>query len=174
MQLLVTGGAGFIDSNFIRYWLDRYPGAEKLLPRFTTHALDDRPVPLYRSSANRRERLYVTDHCRASDLILRRGRIGELYTIGGGVEQRVEPIADHILALIGEPACLKAYVPARPGHDQRSLLDSTMVRRALGWAPESGFADGMRVTGEWYARQQEWRRPWQQRLTLREGAWNQP
>jgi dTDP-glucose 4,6-dehydratase len=147
----------------------QYP--EKLIPLFTTNALDDQPLPLYRSSANRREWLYVTDHCRAIDLILRCGRIGELYNIGGGVEQSVEEITDRILALLGKPAALKRYVPDRPGHDRRYLLDSGKIRRELGWAPEVEFEEGMRRTVEWYRENESWWRPLKERAGVKEEAW---
>jgi dTDP-glucose 4,6-dehydratase len=144
---------------------------EKLIPLFTTNAIDDRPLPLYRSSANRREWLYVTDHCRAIDLILRRGEIGALYNIGSGVEQSVEQITDAVLALLGKPASLKTYVPDRPGHDRRYLLNSAKIRRELGWAPEVGFEDGLRATVAWYVAHEDWWRPLKERLAIQESAW---
>jgi len=148
-----------------------YQFPEKLIPLFTTNALDDKPLPLYRSSANRREWLYVTDHCRAIDRILRAGRIGELYNIGSGVEQSVEQITDLILALLGKPESLKTYVPDRPGHDRRYLLNSSKIRKELGWEPEVPFAEGMRQTVAWYVDNEGWWRPLQERLAVQEGAW---
>jgi len=148
-----------------------YQFPEKLIPLFTTNALDDKPLPLYRSSQNRREWLYVTDHCRAIDLILRNGRIGELYNIGSGVEQSVEQITDRILALLGKPESLKTYVEDRPGHDRRYLLNSGKVRRELGWEPEVDFEEGMRRTVDWYISNEQWWRPLQQRLAVQEGSW---
>ena len=148
-----------------------YQFPEKLIPLFTTNAMEDRPLPLYRSSQNRREWLYVTDHCKAIDLILRRGRIGELYNIGSGVEQSVEEITDHILQLLGKPESLKTYVPDRPGHDRRYLLDSSKIRRELGWEPEVDFAEGMKRTVAWYRQNEAWWRPLKERLAVQEGAW---
>jgi dTDP-glucose 4,6-dehydratase len=147
----------------------QYP--EKLIPLFTANAIDDRPLPLYRSSQNRREWLYVTDHCQAIDLILKKGRIGELYNIGSGVEKSVEEITDHVLRLLGKPESLKTYVPDRPGHDRRYLLNSAKIRRELGWELEVGFDEGMRITVEWYQQHQDWWRPLQERLAVQEGAW---
>jgi dTDP-glucose 4,6-dehydratase len=144
---------------------------EKLIPLFITRALEDQPLPLYRSSQNRREWLYVTDHCRAIELILERGRVGELYNIGSGVEQSVEQIADAILAALGKQPSLKTYVPDRPGHDRRYLLNSAKVRRELGWAPEVSFEDGMRRTVAWYREHEDWWRPLQHRLAVQESAW---
>jgi dTDP-glucose 4,6-dehydratase len=148
-----------------------YQFPEKLIPLFTTLAIDDQPLPLYRSSANRREWLHVTDHCRAIDLIVKRGTIGELYNIGSGIEQSVEQITDQILALLGKPSSLKTYVPDRPGHDRRYLLNSGKIRRELGWAPEVPFEEGMRQTVAWYAANEAWWRPLQQRLAVQESGW---
>lgn len=148
-----------------------YQFPEKLIPLFTTLAIDERPLPLYRSSQNRREWLYVTDHCRAIDLVLRRGRLGELYNIGSGVEKSVEEIADHILSLLDRPSSLKSYVPDRPGHDRRYLLDSRKIRRELGWEPEVDFDEGMRRTIAWYRENEAWWRPLQQRLAVQETGW---
>jgi dTDP-glucose 4,6-dehydratase len=148
-----------------------YQFPEKLIPLFITRALEDQPLPLYRSSQNRREWLYVSDHCHAIELILERGRVGELYNIGSGVEQSVEQIADAILAALGKPPSLKTYVPDRPGHDRRYLLNSAKVRCELGWAPEVGFEEGMRRTVAWYREHEDWWRPLQQRLAVQESAW---
>lgn len=148
-----------------------YQFPEKLIPLFITRALEDQPLPLYKSSQNRREWLYVTDHCHAIELILEQGRIGELYNIGSGVEKSVEDIADAILAALGKPPSLKTYVPDRPGHDRRYLLNSGKIRRELGWSPTVSFEDGMRGTVAWYREHEDWWRPLQQRLAVQEGAW---
>ncbi|MDE0183933.1 MAG: dTDP-glucose 4,6-dehydratase [Candidatus Poribacteria bacterium] len=133
-----------------------YQHTEKVIPLFTTHAIDDKPLPLYRNSQNRREWLAVLDHCRAIDLIIRNGRIGETYNIGSGVEQSIEEIADAILAALDKPESLKTYVPDRPGHDRRYLLDSSKIRRELGWEPQVNFESGLRDTVRWYAENREW------------------
>jgi dTDP-D-glucose 4,6-dehydratase len=148
-----------------------YQFPEKLIPLFTTLAIEDQPLPLYRSSANRREWLYVTDHCRAIDRILKKGTIGALYNIGSGIEQSVEEITDRILALLGKPASLKRYVPDRPGHDRRYLLNSGKIRAELGWAPEVPFEEGMRRTVDWYVANEAWWRPLKARLAVQEGSW---
>ncbi len=148
-----------------------YQFPEKLIPLFATNAMEDRPLPLYKSSANRREWLYVTDHCVAIDLILKQGRIGELYNIGSGIELSVEEITDHILRLLGKPDSLKTYVPDRPGHDRRYLLNSSKVRSELGWSPAVDFAEGMERTVAWYQANEAWWRPLKQRLAVQEGAW---
>lgn len=144
---------------------------EKLIPLFITNALDDKPLPLYKTSANRREWLYVTDHCTAIDAILKKGRIGELYNIGSGVEQSVEEITDNILNLLDKPHSLKTYVPDRPGHDRRYLLNSSKIRRELGWSPQVLFQDGMKRTFEWYINNEDWWRPLQDKLAFAENNW---
>jgi dTDP-glucose 4,6-dehydratase len=150
-----------------------YQFPEKLIPLFISNALEDKSLPLYKSSQNRREWLYVTDHCHAIDLILKHGRIGELYNIGSGVEKSVEEIADIILLLLDKPQSLKTYVPDRPGHDRRYLLNHTKMQRELGWQPEVPFEDGMRQTVDWYIQNESWWRPLQERLAVVESKWGQ-
>jgi dTDP-glucose 4,6-dehydratase len=139
---------------------------EKVIPLFLTHALDGRELPLYASTQNRREWLHVDDHCRAIDLVLERGREGETYNVGSGVERSIEEIADLVLALTGKPQSLKTIVPDRPGHDRRYLLDSTKLRRELGWE------DGLGATAEWYAANRAWWEPLKERAPVRENAWS--
>lgn len=148
-----------------------YQFPEKLIPLFTTNAIDGVSLPLYKSSQNRREWLFVTDHCKAIDLIIRRGRIGELYNIGSGIEKSVEEITDTVLKNLGKDESLKTYVPDRPGHDRRYLLNSTKVREELGWEEEIGYEEGMRQTVQWYVENEGWWRPLKQRLAVQEGAW---
>ena len=133
-----------------------YQHPEKVIPLFTTHALDDKPLPLYRNSHNRREWLAVSDHCRAIELIIQKGRTGVTYNIGSGVEQSIEDIADAILAVLDKPSSLKTYVPDRPGHDRRYLLDSSKIRRELDWEPRIDFESGLRDTVRWYAENRRW------------------
>ena len=133
-----------------------YQHPEKVIPLFTTHALDNKPLPLYRTSRNRREWLAVLDHCRAIDLIIQEGKIGETYNIGSGVEQSIEEIADAILATLDKPTSLKTYVLDRPGHDRRYLLDSSKIRRELGWEPQIDFESGLRYTVRWYVKNRAW------------------
>jgi len=137
-----------------------YQFPEKVIPLFTTNALDDRPLPLYRHSENRREWLHVDDHCRAIEAILLRGRSGETYNVGSGDERSVEEIADAVLAAAGKPASLKTYVEDRPGHDRRYLLDHARIARELGWEPRVAFEQGLRDTVEWYRANRGW---WQEK-----------
>jgi dTDP-glucose 4,6-dehydratase len=145
---------------------------EKVLPLFTTHALDGLPLPVYRSKDNRREWIHALDHVLAIEAILDRGRVGETYHVGTGVEASVEQIADLVLDELNLPAALKQEVPDRPGHDRRYLLDSTKIRRELGWAPTIGFEDGMRETIRWYAANREWWEPLRDRSPVAEGNWS--
>lgn len=144
---------------------------EKVIPLFTTLALDDRPLPLYASTANRREWLHVVDHCRAVDLVITKGRVGETYNVGSGVEASIEEIADLVLGALHKPASLKTVVPDRPGHDRRYLLDSTKIRRELGWAPTVEFAAGVADTVAWYAVRRDWWEPLRDRAPVEETAW---
>jgi dTDP-glucose 4,6-dehydratase len=144
---------------------------EKVIPLFVTNALDDLDLPLYASTQNKREWLHVRDHCRAIELVLERGRIGETYNVGSGVEKSIEEIADAVLDLAGKPQSLKTIVPDRPGHDRRYLLDSGKLRRELGWEPEIGFTDGLQETVEWYRDRRDWWEPLKQRALVQETAW---
>jgi dTDP-glucose 4,6-dehydratase len=144
---------------------------EKVVPLFLTNALDDRELPLYASTQNRREWLHVDDHCRAIELVLERGRVGETYNVGSGDEHSIEEIADLVLALTGKPKSLKTVVPDRPGHDRRYLLDSSKLRHVLGWQPEVSFQDGLRATVEWYAANRSWWGPLKARAPVVETAW---
>jgi len=133
-----------------------YQFPEKLIPLFATNALDDKPLPLFRSSRNTREWIHVDDHSAAVWAVLDRGRIGETYHIGTGVEKSVEEVTDAILAALGKPATLKSYVPDRPGHDRRYLVDSTKIRTELGWAPAVEWERGIADTVRWYAENRGW------------------
>jgi dTDP-glucose 4,6-dehydratase len=144
---------------------------EKVVPLFVTNALDDLDLPLYASTENKREWLHVRDHCRAIDLVLDRGRIGETYNVGSGVEKSITQIADAVLELTGKPESLKTIVHDRPGHDRRYLLDSSKIRRELGWSPEIEFEAGLRETVEWYGSRRDWWEPLKRRALVEETAW---
>jgi len=148
-----------------------YQFPEKVIPLFTANALDDKPLPLYASTQNKREWLHVLDHCRAIELVLERGEPGETYNVGSGVEKTIEEIADAVLEHTGKPGSLKTIVPDRPGHDRRYLLNSGKIRRELGWEPQVPFEEGMRDTVAWYVDNESWWRPLQERLAVQEGAW---
>jgi dTDP-glucose 4,6-dehydratase len=144
---------------------------EKVIPLFVTNALDDRPLPMYASTQNRREWLHVRDHCRAIELVLLDGGEGETYNVGSGLEASIEEIADLVLGLLDKPPELKTIVPDRPGHDRRYLLDSSKLRRELGWQPEVGWEDGLRDTVTWYAENRTWWEPLKDRAPVEETSW---
>jgi dTDP-glucose 4,6-dehydratase len=145
---------------------------EKVIPLFVTNALDDKPLPLYESTANKREWLHVLDHCRAIELVLQKGRVGETYNVGSGVEKSIAEIADAVLAALDKPSSLKEIVPDRPGHDRRYLLDSSKLRDELGWCDEVGFDEGLAETVRWYADNRAWWEPLKDRAPVAESsAW---
>jgi dTDP-glucose 4,6-dehydratase len=148
-----------------------YQFPEKVIPLFATNALDDRPLPLYASTANKREWLHVLDHCRAIELVLERGEPGETYNVGSGVEKSIEEIANAVLEHTGKPESLKTIVPDRPGHDRRYLLDSTKIRRELGWSEEIPWSEGIAQTIAWYADNRDWWEPLRDRAPVDEAAW---
>jgi dTDP-glucose 4,6-dehydratase len=135
-----------------------YQFPEKVIPLFVTNALDDIPVPLYGDGQNVRDWLHVLDHCRGIDLLIERGRDGEVYNIGGGNEVQNVHLTRLILDLLGKPASLIKPVPDRPGHDRRYALDTSKLR-GLGWQPEVEFGAGLAATVEWYRRNEWWWRP---------------
>jgi dTDP-glucose 4,6-dehydratase len=148
-----------------------YQFPEKVIPLFTTLALDDQPLPLYASTQNRREWIHVDDHCRAIDLVITDGQAGQTYHVGTGVEASIEQIADRVLAGLGKPDSLKTIVPDRPGHDRRYLLDASKIRRELGWAPAIDFDAGLKDTVAWYAANRDWWEPLRGRAPVVESAW---
>jgi dTDP-glucose 4,6-dehydratase len=148
-----------------------YQFPEKVIPLFATNALDDRPLPLYASTGNRREWIHVLDHCAAIDAVLERGRIGETYHVGTGVERSIEEIADGVLTALGKPAALKEIVPDRPGHDRRYVLDCSKITAELGWAPTIDFDEGLRRTTEWYAEHRDWWKPLRDASPVDERSW---
>jgi len=148
-----------------------YQFPEKVIPLFTTHALDDEPLPLYASVGHKREWLHVLDHCAAIDLVLRRGREGETYNVGSGVEATIEEVADRVLELTGKPSSLKTIVPDRPGHDRRYLLDASKIGRELGWEPQHDWREGLAGTVAWYTANRAWWEPLRGRAPVAETAW---
>jgi dTDP-glucose 4,6-dehydratase len=149
LPVLVTRSS----NNFGPY---QYP--EKVIPLFVTNALEDKPLPLYGDGKNVRDWLYVLDNCAAIDLVLREGRAGEIYNIGGGVEVENVALTRRILALLGKPESLIRPVTDRPGHDRRYALDSAKVG-ALGWSPASSFETALAATVEWYRAHEAWWKP---------------
>ncbi len=136
-----------------------YQFPEKVIPLFTTRALNDESLPLYASTQNRREWIHALDHSRAIARIIDDGVVGETYHVGTGDERNITEIADTVLAELGKPESLKTIVPDRPVHDRRYLLDSSKITRELGWKPTIGFEEGMRETVAWYAANRPWWEP---------------
>ena len=150
-----------------------YQFPEKVIPFFATQALQDKPLPLYASTENRREWIHALDHCSAIEAVLERGKVGETYHVGSGVERSVTEIADAVLERLGKPHSLKTIVPDRPGHDRRYVLDWTKIHRELGWSPAIPFEQGMAETVDWYAANRAWWGPLRDRAPVVEGsAWS--
>jgi dTDP-glucose 4,6-dehydratase len=149
-----------------------YQFPEKVIPLFVTNALDDKPLPMYESTENRREWLHVRDHCRAIERVLESGQVGETYNVGSGIEKSITEIADLVIELTGKPHDLKQIVPDRPGHDRRYVLDSSKLRAELSWEPEIDFDEGLRETVKWYAEHRDWWEPLKARLQVEETAWS--
>ncbi len=127
------------------------------------NALDGRPLPIYGDGGNVRDWLHVDDHCAGILLVLRKGRLGEKYNIGGGNERTNLEIVDRICDALDQlrPAAaarsaLKTFVPDRPGHDRRYAIDATKIRRELGWTPRHTFETGLRETVVWYLEHRAW------------------
>ena len=133
-----------------------YQFPEKFIPLLIANCLADKPLPVYGKGLNVRDWLYVTDHCRAVDLILRRGRIGQVYNIGGHNEMRNIDIARLICRALDKPESLITYVTDRKGHDLRYAIDPEKIHGELGWLPETAFADGIRATVDWYLANRPW------------------
>jgi dTDP-glucose 4,6-dehydratase len=150
-----------------------YQFPEKVIPVFVTSALDDQPLQMYQSTENRREWIHALDHCAAIDAVLERGRAGETYHVGTGVEKSIEEIADVVLSELGKPPDLKTIIPDRPGHDRRYVLDWSKIRRELDWQPRIPFDGGLARTVDWYARHRDWWEPLRERAPVVEGsAWS--
>jgi dTDP-glucose 4,6-dehydratase len=149
LPVLVTRSS----NNFGPY---QYP--EKVIPLFVTNALEDKPLPLYGDGKHVRDWLYVLDNCAAIDLVLRKGKEGEIYNIGGGAEVENVVLTHHILRILGKPESLITSVADRPGHDRRYALDSSKVR-ALGWTPAYPFPQALEATVEWYRTHEAWWKP---------------
>lgn len=133
-----------------------YQFPEKLIPLMIINALDNKPLPVYGNGLNIRDWLYVEDHCKAVDLILHKGKTGEIYNIGGRNEMRNIDIVKIICKELGRPESLITHVADRKGHDLRYAVDSGKICHELGWHPETVFADGIRNTIQWYLHHRKW------------------
>ncbi|MFH1624607.1 MAG: dTDP-glucose 4,6-dehydratase [Pseudomonadota bacterium] len=133
-----------------------YQFPEKLIPLFITNALADTPLPLYGDGLNIRDWLYVEDHCHAIDLVIEKGEGGEVYNIGGNCEKTNLEITKRILQGLRKPEGLIKYVRDRLGHDRRYAIDSSKIRRELGWSPRYTFEEAINKTIEWYRENESW------------------
>ena len=136
-----------------------YHFPEKLIPLMIINALHDKALPVYGDGANVRDWLYVEDHCSAIDLIIRRGREGEVYNVGGHNEKSNLDVVKIILKALGKSEDLITFVKDRPGHDRRYAIDPTKIHNELGWLPQTKFEDGIVKTIEWYLANKDW---WQE------------
>lgn len=133
-----------------------YHFPEKLIPLMIINALADKPLPVYGTGENVRDWLYVEDHCKAIDLIIHNGTVGEVYNIGGHNEMKNIDIVKIILKALGKPESLITFVKDRAGHDMRYAIDPTKIHNELGWSPETMFADGIQKTIKWYLENRSW------------------
>lgn len=133
-----------------------YHFPEKLIPLMIANALNDKPLPVYGEGLNVRDWLYVEDHCKAIDLIIHNGRVGEVYNIGGHNEKQNIEIVKTICKTLDKPESLITYVRDRKGHDMRYAIDPTKIHNELGWLPETKFEDGIKKTIQWYLDHKDW------------------
>ena len=136
-----------------------YHFPEKLIPLMIINCLHDKPLPVYGEGLNVRDWLYVEDHCRAIDLILQKGRIGEVYNVGGHNEMRNIDIVKLIIHELDKSEDLITYVTDRKGHDLRYAIDPAKIHAELGWLPETKFEDGIKKTIRWYLEHEDWWQP---------------
>ena len=133
-----------------------YHFPEKLIPLMIANALADKPLPVYGNGENVRDWLYVEDHCRAIDLIIHAGKVGEVYNVGGHNEKRNIDIVRIICQELCKPESLIVHVEDRKGHDRRYAIDPAKIHRELGWLPETKFEDGIKKTIKWYLEHKKW------------------
>jgi dTDP-glucose 4,6-dehydratase len=133
-----------------------YQFPEKLIPLFITNLLQDQPVPVYGDGLQVRDWVHVSDHCAAVEAVWRRGRVGEVYNVGGRTERTNLELTQQLLRLLGKPPSLIRHVKDRPGHDRRYAIDCSKIERELGWRPQVAFEEGLRETIAWYAANGAW------------------
>ncbi|MCL0097497.1 dTDP-glucose 4,6-dehydratase [Dehalococcoidia bacterium] len=129
---------------------------EKLIPLVITNALEGKEIPVYGDGLNVRDWVHVRDHCRALDVIIRQGKPGETYNIGGNCEETNLQLVHCILAIMGKPRSLITFVADRPGHDRRYALETSKIERELGWRPAILLGEGLRETVQWYIQNESW------------------
>jgi dTDP-glucose 4,6-dehydratase len=150
-----TFGLSFLITNCSNNY-GPYQFPEKIIPLFITNALEGKNLPIYGDGKCVRDYLHVADHCRAIDLVLQKGEIGETYCIGGGAEKNGLEIAEGILNILKKPKDLMEFVKDRPGHDRRYAIDASKIKNGLGWEPEHTFEEWLEKTVRWYEENQSW------------------
>jgi len=141
----------------------QYP--EKLIPLMITNIFENMPVPVYGEGKNVRDWLFVEDNCGAIDMILHKGRTGEVYNVGGNAERRNIEIVRKVLEIMGKDEALITFVKDRPGHDYRYALDNSKIERDLGWKPSTDIEAGLAKTVDWYRNNEWWWRPLKEKLS---------
>ena len=139
----------------------QYP--EKLIPLMIANALDDKSLPVYGDGKNIRDWIYIGDHCMAVDTVLRKGKPGEVYNIGGSNEWFNIDIVKKVLSILGKPESLISFVTDRPGHDRRYAIDASKIKKELGWKPSVTFEQGIEKTVQWYLENKGWWRKLQEK-----------
>ena len=133
-----------------------YQFPEKLIPLMIANALNEKDLPVYGEGINIRDWLYVEDHCKAIDMIIHKGKVGEVYNVGGHNEMKNIDIVKLICKILGKSESLIKYVKDRKGHDMRYAIDPEKIHNELGWLPETKFEDGIKLTIQWYLENQDW------------------
>lgn len=133
-----------------------YQFPEKLIPLMIVNALNDKPLPVYGNGSNIRDWLHVQDHCEAIDVVLHKGKVGEVYNIGGNNEWKNIDIVKLLLKKLNKPESLITFVTDRPGHDFRYAIDATKIKNVLGWEPRYTFEQGISETINWYLTNRKW------------------
>jgi len=141
-----------------------YQFPEKFIPLMITNLMEDKPVPIYGKGLNVRDWIFVTDTCRAIDLIMEKGKPGEAYNVGGETEKQNIDVAREVLALFGKEESYLSFVTDRPGHDLRYALDNKKIKGELGWKQTVAFKDGIEQTISWYKDNEWWWKPLKERL----------
>ena len=135
-----------------------YQFPEKIMPLFITNALEDKKLPVYADGMNVRDWLYVLDNCEAIDIVLHKGKVGEVYNVSGGHEITNIELTRKILKYVGKGEELIQFVEDRPGHDKRYSMEYEKIR-ALGWKPRHDFEDALKETVDWYRKNSKWWKP---------------
>ncbi|MFA7159098.1 MAG: dTDP-glucose 4,6-dehydratase [Kiritimatiellia bacterium] len=144
-----------------------YQFPEKLIPLMIANAVEGKPLPVYGDGMQVRDWIFVSDHCRGVDAVLRRGRAGEVYNIGGSHDVPNLEVVRLILKMLGKPESMIKYVKDRPGHDRRYAMDTAKIKSELGWGPQLDFETGLRRTVDWYLANRAW---WER---VRSGAYQE-